>query len=145
MRFADRLTGGIIGIFGILCFGEAYRLWTGWQGAGTMPIIVGSICIILAVFFVAVPIRKNEPSEFYSKKEILRISTISVSFAIYLIVIDWIGYSLSTWILLAIVTRATSTSRILNTLIWTGAVAAGTGIIFRKFLSVSLPVGFMGF
>ena len=145
MRFADRLTGGIIGVLGILCFVEAYRLWTGWQGAGTMPIIVGGICIILAVFFVAVPIRKNEPSEFYSKKEILRISTISVSFAIYLIVIDWIGYSLSTWILLAIVTRATSTSRILNTLIWTGAVAAGTGIIFRKFLSVSLPVGFMGF
>ncbi len=145
MRFADRLTGGIIGIFGILCFVEAYRLWTGWQGAGTMPIIVGGICMILAVLFMAVPIRKSEPSEFYSKKEISRISTISASFAIYLIVIDWIGYSLSTWILLAIVTRATSNSRILNTLIWTGAVAVGTGIIFRKFLSVSLPVGFMGF
>ena len=51
MRFADRLLGGIIGIFGILCFVEAYRLWTGWQGAGTMLIIVGGICIILAVLF----------------------------------------------------------------------------------------------
>ena len=110
-----------------------------------MPIIVGGICMILAVLFMAIPTRESDPIDFYSKKEILRISTISVSFAIYLIVIDWIGYSLSTWILLAIVTRATSTSRILNTLIWTGAVAVGTGIIFRKFLSVSLPVGFMGF
>lgn len=145
MRFADRLTGGIIGIFGILCFVEAYRLWTGWQGAGTMPIIVGGICMILAVLFMAIPTRESDPIDFYSKKEIFRISTISISFAIYLIVVDWVGYSLTTWLLLAVVTRSTSTSRTLNLLIWTGAVAGGTGIIFRKFLSVSLPAGFIGF
>ena len=145
MRFADRLLGGIIGIFGFLCFVEAYGIWTGWQGAGTMPIIVGGICIILAVLFIVNPTRKSDPIEFYSKKELCRIGTISTSFAIYLIVVDWLGYSLATWLLLSVVTRSTSTSRILNILIWTGAVAVGTGVIFRKFLSVSLPVGFIGF
>ena len=145
MLFADRLLGGIIGIFGILCFVEAYRLCTGWQGAGTMPIIAGGICIILAAFFIVTPTRKSDPFEFYSKKEIFRIGTISTSFAIYLIVVDWLGYSLATWLLLSVVTRSISTSRILNILIWTGAVAVGTGVIFRKFLSVSLPVGFIGF
>jgi len=145
MRFADRLLGGIIGILGILCFVEAYRLWTGWQGAGTMPIIVGGICIVLSVLFIVVPTREGAPIEWYSKKEIFRIGTISTSFAIYLIVVDWLGYSLATWLLLAVVTRSTSTSRILNILIWTGAVAVGTGIIFKKFLSVPLPTGFIGF
>lgn len=145
MRMADRLLGGVMGIFGILCFNEAYRIWKGWDSAGTLLILVGGIFTILFIFFMMFPTYEDESIDWGNKQQIVRIGTIAVCFAIYLTVINWVGYLFATWLLLAGISKYISNIRILRILIWTGAIAVASDIIFKKFMSLPLPVGFLGF
>lgn len=105
MKFVDRVIGGVIGVLGLLCLFEAYRLWKGWQGSGTMPLILGVIFILLSVAFFLFPSREKEPIQWPSKKEALSIGVIGGAFAIYIGIMNWIGYPISTWLYLAIVAR----------------------------------------
>jgi protein-S-isoprenylcysteine O-methyltransferase Ste14 len=145
MQFWNRSLGVTSALLGIVCLVEAHSLWTGWDGAGTMPIIVGTLFIILSVFFIFLPSREEEAIEFYSKKELFPIGIIIISLGVYLVAVDWLGYSFSTWLLLAVINRSISSSKIPTTLVWTGSVAFGTNYIFRNLLSVALPTGFVGF
>lgn len=144
MRFADRLFGMVMGLLGLLCFQEAYRIWNSWDSGGTFLILVGGILIFLSIAFIGFPSPRGAPIQWFSKKEILHIGTISLSFAMYLSAINWLGYSLSTWLFLFMVSKHISASRSFTIVIWTGTVAVVSGMIFKKFLSLPLPGGFIG-
>jgi hypothetical protein len=109
-----------------------------------MPLIVGVIFALLSVFLLVLPAPKGVPMVWYSKGELLRVGIISLSFALYISLMKWLGYMVGTWLLLAVVSKYISNRRISGILIWTGAVAVGTYFIFRKYLHVPLPVGFIG-
>ncbi|MFH1336808.1 MAG: tripartite tricarboxylate transporter TctB family protein, partial [Candidatus Zixiibacteriota bacterium] len=142
MRIADSLFGGLMGILGLLCLFEIHKVWTGWDGPGLMLLIMGSICIIISVLFIGFP--GEGRVEWYSKGEVFRIGVVSVSFALYIAVLEWIGYPLATWSLLTVVTKFTSHRRIWGIMIWTGAVGVGTYVLFKKYLALPLPEGFIG-
>jgi putative tricarboxylic transport membrane protein len=145
MRLADRILGGVLCILGMLSFRESYSVWTGWDGAGLMPLIIGVILVILSIFFQLSPAAKGVPIQSSNNEEGVRIGVISGSFAIYLISMNWLGYMLATWLFLAGVSIYISPRRRLTPLIWTGAVSLATYVIFTRYLSLTLPQGFIKF
>jgi len=144
MQYVDRILGGVMGGLGLLCLFEAYRIWNGWEGTGTMALIVGGILIVISIIFLLFPSRETTSIQWPSKKEMLSIGVIGGSFALYISLMEWLGYTLTTWLFMAAVTKYISNRRISIILIWTGAVAVGTYIIFKKYLLMYLPAGFIG-
>jgi len=43
------LMGGVTAFLGLLCLIETYRIWTAWDGPGTMTLIVGGIFAAVSV------------------------------------------------------------------------------------------------
>jgi hypothetical protein len=144
MRIADLIIGGVMGILGLLCLVEAHRLWKGWQGSGAIPLIVGVTFLFLSAAFLLFPSRETAALQWPSKKEMLGIGVIGGSFAIYISIMHWIGYPISTWIFLLVVARSISSSRLSITLIWTGVLAWGSYIVFKTCMGAYFPAGFLG-
>jgi hypothetical protein len=144
MQKYDRILGGIIGVAGIICLIDAHRIWNGWAGTGTMALLVGGFLILLSIISVVFTSGESGPINWFCKKEMLNIVFVSGAFALYIICMKWIGYVISTWIFLTMVTKYISQGRIYTILIWTGAVALGTYIIFKRYLQLYLPAGFWG-
>ena len=135
-----------MGVIGLICFFEAYSIGMGLEGPGTMPFIVGIICTLTSIIFLFFPSRKNKPMTLPDKNkiEIRSIGVVGGSFALYIYFMDLVGYALGTWIFLAVIVKYISPTRLYIILIWTGAVAVGTYIIFKKYLFLPLPAGFLG-
>lgn len=130
--------------FGLLCLTEAYRIWNGWDGTGTMALLVGGVCSLLSVIYLLFPSPNTTSIQWPSRKEWISIGLIGGPFALYLTFMNWLGYLISTWLFLAIVAKYISPTRTSVILIWTGAVAIGTYIVFKKYLMMYLPGGFLG-
>ncbi len=146
MRKCDRIVGGILCLVGSLAIFESWRIWNGWNGTGIMALIVGCFLILLST--VAIVFTSGEHAAFKppEKGELLRIFYLSISFVLYILIMKWCGYLISTWLFLMAITRLISregTWR--NTIIWTGAVALGTYIVFKTYLHMYLPAGFISF
>ncbi len=144
MRFVDRILGGVFGLLGLFCLIEAYRIWNGWDGTGIMPLIVGGIFIFLSAKFLLFPSQETMPMRRLNRKEMVGVGVIGSAFAFYISIMNWVGYPLSTWFLLAFVAKYISPTRASIILLWTGAVAIGSYILFKRFLGMYLPVGFVG-
>ena len=144
MKFVDRIIGLVMAGFGLLCLTEAYRIWNGWDGTGTMALLVGGIFSALSVMYLLFPSPDTTSIQWPSNKEWVSIGMIGGPFALYITFMNWLGYMISTWLFLAIVAKYTSPTRISIILIWTGAVTIGTYILFRKYLMMYLPAGFLG-
>lgn len=144
MKFVDRIIGLVMAGFGLLCLTEAYRIWNGWDGTGTMVLLVGGIFSVLSAIYLLFPSPDTTSIQWPSRKEWLSIGLIGGPFALYLTFMNWLGYMISTWLFLAIVAKYISPTRISVILIWTGAVAIGTYIVFKKYLMMYLPGGFLG-
>jgi hypothetical protein len=144
MRFADRVIGGVMGILGLVCLIEAHRLWRGWRGPGTMPLLVGGLYIFLFVMFLLFPSRDTKPIQWPRGRELFSVSYIGGCFAGWFIIMKWVGYPISTWIFLSVVAKYISPGRIWAILLWMGALTVASYIIFKGFLNMYLPTGFMG-
>ena len=142
---ADRLLGGFFGILGLLHFFEAYHLWSGWDGAGLMPLIVGILYLFLTGAFLVFPSRVPSATTWFAKKELRHIAVLAGSYILYVSLMNLLGYALSTWIFLAAITKYISGKRVWIISVWTGLVAIGTNFIFKKYLGMYLPMGFINF
>lgn len=143
MKKTRWILGGVTAFFALLCALEAYKVWKGWDGPGTMVLIVGGIFAIISVIFFLFPSRETA-TKWPDRKELIRMGVIGGSFALYINFMEWVGYLLGTWLFLAVIAKYISPSRLSVILIWTGAVAIGTYIIFKKYLFMYLPAGFIG-
>ena len=133
MRVADRILAIVIGILSVFCFVEAFRVWTGWDGSGLMLLIVGVILLSLMLYFVVYPSHDATPVKWFSKKEFIHIGFLSGAFALYTSLMEYLGYLFATWIFLAVVSKYIGPGRrTWLLLIWTGVVAVGTFIVFKK-------------
>lgn len=143
MALIDRYLGGILGILGLVCLNEAREVWSGWDGTGLMLLLVGGILLVLMFAYVFFPSRSGVQVKWFNKGETLQIAVVAASFALYVALMNQLGYVFSTWLFLAGITGYISPRRFSITLIWTGAVAIGTYIIFKHYLGMYLPVGLM--
>jgi len=133
-----------MGAFGFLCLIEAYRIWNGWDGTGVMALIVGGIFIPLSVIFLVFPSSGDKSILWPSKREWFSLGIIGGPFALYIFFMNWLGYPFSTWLFLAVVAKYISPTRTTRIIIWTGMVAIGTYVVFKRYLMMYLPTGFLG-
>jgi len=108
-----------------------------------MALIVGGIFAVISAICLLFPSRETA-ARWPSRKELIRMGVIGGSFALYINFMEWVGYLLGTWLFLAFIAKYISPSRLSVILIWTGALAIGTYIIFKKYLFMYLPAGFIG-
>jgi hypothetical protein len=140
----DRILGGVVGVLSLICFIGAYQLWDGWAGPGTLPLIVGTIFLFLAVGFWVFPSKDQAPIFSFERRMMAHMGVTLGSFAAYILFIEWLGYPLATWLLLLVLVRSMKRGSIYKILIWTGMVSVGTYIIFKTYLAMPLPAGFIG-
>jgi hypothetical protein len=145
MRSAIRLLGAILGGISLLCFWETYRIWNGWAGPGTVPLIVSILLAINSTSFLILSSKESPQFKWPSRKSALRIFGIAGLFAFYIILVQLVGYPISSWLFLAAVIRLVSPGRFKPyvLIIWTGLVSLGLYFIFIRLLSVHLPSGIL--
>jgi len=144
MKSADRIIGVVLAGLGTLCFFEAYRIWNGWGGTGTMALIVGAILSIISWSYFLLPSSDDQRIQWPAKKDWFIIGSIGGPFLLYILFMEWLGYMVSTWVFMAATARYVSPTRTSIILLWTGAVAIGTYIIFKRYMMLYLPEGFLG-
>ena len=141
---ADRILGGVMCGLSLLCFIVSRQVWSGWDGPGTMPLIVGIVLLSLALGFWLFPTKDLTDFRSIETRMLGHIGITLASFALYIAFMRWLGYPLATWLLLFTVARSMKRSPIYRTLIWSGMVSIGSYIVFKIYLAMSLPSGFMG-
>jgi hypothetical protein len=143
MKFADRIIGLVFAGLGGLCFFEAYRIWNGWGGTGTMALIVGTVLSVISLCYFIFPSSDIKPVQWPNKKEWFSFGAIGGPFLLYILFMEWMGYMVSTWVFMAATARYVSPTRTSIILLWTGAVAIGTYIVFKRYMMLYLPEGFL--
>jgi hypothetical protein len=140
----DRTVGGILGFLGVVCLLEAHKVWNGWDGTGLLPLLLGVVLVVLMLVLICAPSAEIR-GQVFDWAETRHVVILSGAFALYVALVSWLGYALSTWLFLAGVARYVSPWPFATTLIWTGATAMGTYLVFRKFLGMYLPAGLFCF
>ena len=141
---ADFILGGLMLSLSLLCFFVAHRLWNGWDGPGTMPLIVGTILLFLALGFWVFPSRDRMDFPLFNKRAALPMFVTLGSFALFILFVKSIGYPLCSWLLLLTLVESMKRGALSKTIIWTGMVSVGSYILFKVYLAMPLPAGFMG-
>lgn len=146
MLSADRSIGLISGGLAVVCHIEAYRLWTGWPGPGTMPLVIGLILLINCVFYLALPASGSQSIAWPKRETLVATATIAGLFAAYVLILPWAGFLIATWALTTLVTKTISAEPTWRgTIIGMGVLAIACHFIFNNLLGASLPVGPLGF
>jgi hypothetical protein len=145
VKNAIRLLGVFLGGISLLCFWETYRIWNGWAGPGSVPLIVSILLAINSISFLIVSSKEATQFTWPSNKSAARICGIAGLFAFYIIIVQWLGYLISTWFFMAAVSRVVAPDRfkLYVLIIWTGLVSLCLYIIFIDLLSVHLPSGIL--
>ncbi|HEX7126064.1 MAG TPA: tripartite tricarboxylate transporter TctB family protein [Thermodesulfobacteriota bacterium] len=141
----SRLLGLVSLALAVTCFREGHRLWTGWAGSGVMPGLVGVLYVVLAIGFAVFPAKDTPRAAPLEKTQRRGIVTIVVAFAVYLALIQTLGFLLSTWAFLFVATRVMPGSTTIGAFLWAGALSSGSHLLFRVGLGTALPPGRFGF
>jgi Tripartite tricarboxylate transporter TctB family len=146
MRAANRSIGVICGGLGILCLLEAHRLWAGWPGPGTMPLVIGLIFILQAALYLGSPWSQLIPISWERRDTIATMATLAALFAAYVMAIPWAGFTVSTWVFTTLVARSISSEPSwVKTAIFMAALSVASHYVFNQLLGASLPVNSYGF
>jgi hypothetical protein len=141
---ADKIIISFMSALSLLSFIESYRLWSGWDGPGTLPLIMGFVFLSLILGFLVFP-SKEKVEEILPPRKLLKHMAITVgAFALYLLLIKWLGYPLATWILLFVIVKSMTAGFSWVTVVWTGLVSFGTYYVLKFYLAMPLPSGFIG-
>jgi hypothetical protein len=146
MSVADRILGIILLLLALVCLVEGIRVWDGMGGTGFMPVIMGVVFGTLSSGFLVSrsPNRESPPIPWPTKGNWQKIGFISLSLVLYTLLVPWIGYLIGTTLFLIGLVRAMGRVRWGYGLIF-GLVATGfTYIIFKIWLNMPFPVGFLG-
>lgn len=144
MAERDRWLGGLWGLLAVACLAEAKEVWNGWDGTGVMLLIIGSVFLVLAISFIFAPVIVSNRVALFSRAEAVHVGVTASSFALYVLLMAQMGYFLSTWAFLLGLATYIARRRFLITVVWTGAVAVLSYVVFKELLGVYLPSGPFG-
>jgi len=145
MTSTDRRVGLGALLGGILIAVAGWRLGLGTSrlpGPGFFPLLIACTMSGLGIWLILRPESKGTPVPAESSRwSAFAIALISI-FA-YVMVLNWIGYLASTFALLAVQLRWVEKRRWSTSLLTAGIAAMVSLIVFRVFLKVPLPAGFI--
>lgn len=138
-----RLLALVCFVLGVVCLYESHRLWAGWGAAGLLPAITAVFLMCLTAAFCLVQRSDRDMLSFPNAIELRSVAIVTASFAAYIALVGLIGYLLSTWLALSIITKATSQANTRTAVIWPGLLAGGSFLLFRA-VGTHLPSGVLG-
>jgi len=152
MKRIDQITAIILLLF------SGYIIWQSSQmpiqaqfgpGRGFLPLWLGVILAVLsiALLFEAVkrPTDQDEPSPFPDKKGVLAVVLVVVGLIAYPLMMNALGYVLTTFIFVMFLMLAVQRNSILTTLLTSAIITLIMYLIFDLALKVRLPDGPFGF
>ncbi len=146
MLIADRITAVVVLLLGVGSLFEGCRLWGGWGGIGSLPVLIGASLVCLAVaLFVTAKSSKTEAIGWPTwpvQRKLMFVS--GMSFA-YVVVIPYLGFFVSTAVFMFGRTKRMGPTR--------PSVASSFGLLtslvsyvtFKIGLRMPLPSGFFGY
>jgi putative tricarboxylic transport membrane protein len=153
MRKADRN-------FGIVCLGIS--LWLilegmRWDysagftpGPGFEPIWLGVILACLASFLIFDSFRRKESKDdskkiFPEKQALFRVALILIIFSGFAIILGTFGFELTVFIFVALILYLLEGYKIGKSIFYGAAFSGTLFLIFRYWMQIQLPRGFLGF
>jgi putative tricarboxylic transport membrane protein len=152
MRRADKITGIIMLIFGVAVMEGGRRMPpsnTFGPGAGFLPFWLGVAMALLALLLFVNAVREKsdaaDRSPFPDTSALVSIGLTVVSLAVYNLLIEPLGFLISTVLLSGFLLRVVEGERWPATTLVAVGNAIGLYIIFQVLLGVGLPKNALGF
>jgi len=152
MKKADR-------IFGIFCFGISLWLilegmrWdytTGFTpGPGFLPLWLGVVLGLLSLSLVYNSYKRKAAQDDYkkifpNKHALFRVGLILLIFAGFAIVVETLGFELTTFIFVALILTVVEGYKIGKSIFYGVAFSGSLFLIFRYWMEIELPQGLLG-
>ncbi|MHB9097389.1 MAG: tripartite tricarboxylate transporter TctB family protein [Syntrophales bacterium] len=153
MKKADLITGVVLLVLSGYVIREAWLMppsATFGPGSGFLPFWLGVILAVLAVILLATTWRrratgKDGVSPFPGTKALIAIGSVLVGLAVYIILIEVLGFLVDTFLYVAFLLGVVERERWLTTLLVAVSTTAGLYLIFQVFLGITLPSNMFGF
>ncbi|HEY9088880.1 MAG TPA: tripartite tricarboxylate transporter TctB family protein [Anaerolineaceae bacterium] len=148
---ADAITAVVLLAFAAYMIAESLSMPIQSQygpGPGLFPLGLGMILAVLsiALFWDGVnPKVKDKPSKFQNKRGLLSSSLVVVGLVGYALLINWLGYLLTTFFLVLFLMGVVARDNLKTTFITALSVTILLFLIFNVGLGVHLPKGPLGF
>jgi putative tricarboxylic transport membrane protein len=150
MKKADLISGFVLLALSVYLIEEAWRMppsGTASPGAGFLPFWLGVILAGLAIRIIvgAWLSRSTEKSPFPEKKKIIAIGSVLGGLAVYIAVIEYLGFLVDTLLYVAFLMGIVQREKWLKSLLVAVSTAAGLYVIFQVLMGVGLPANRFGF
>lgn len=150
MRTADLISAGLWALVGV------YFIYAGWDlglgklrdpGSGFMIFWVGWIMAVLSLLVVAAAIRSHVTTtlrNLWAGTEQGRLFRAVLALCVYAVLLPYLGFIPSTWLLMIVLLRAIEPPRWWVTIMLALGAALFCDLVFRRWLGVQLPLGPFG-
>jgi hypothetical protein len=143
---ADRILGIILLFLALVCFIEGIRVWDGMGGTGFMPALLGMVFALLGPGLL-IPRPTSQASFSISwplKAGRRQIGLIFLCMVLYTLLLPWVGFLLGTTLFLAALVSVMGRVRWGYCLIFGFVVSIITHVVFKIWLNMPFPAGFLG-
>ena len=146
MRRSDRLLGWVLLALASISLAEGLRTWDKIGGTGFMPVIVGSIFSLLGLGLLVGRARPGTDSSVFQihQEGWRRVGLTFIAFFLYILTIPWVGYAIGTIVFLTALFNIMGNVRWRNGFFFGIVASASTYVIFKMWLNLPLPAGFLG-
>ena len=137
-RRAEILSGAVLAALGALSLVEAFRLRDDWQGARLMPAAVGVALLALALGHLMASTPHARPAWPASPGR-RRVVLLFGALIVYVLVLPLVGFLTATALFVAALLRTLGGYAWARSLALAVAIAGGSEVVFRQWLSMPLP------
>lgn len=141
MRRLALAGGAVIAALGVLALAEAWRLRDPWPGARLMPAVVGVVLLVLGAAHLRMP---GSAAAWPDRAGWRRVIFALALLVVYVAVLPWLGFLVATALLVLVMLRGLGDFSWPATVALTAAIAAGSHVVFVRWLGMPLPPGPLG-
>jgi putative tricarboxylic transport membrane protein len=152
MRRADKVTGVIVLIFSVAVIEGSRRMPpsnTFGPGAGFMPFWLGVLMAVFSILLIVnatrQPVESGGRFLFPIGRPVLSILETVGGLAAFILLLEPLGFLLTTALLTAFLLRVVESERWLTTAVVAVVNAIGLYVVFQVLLGAALPKNFLGF
>ena len=117
-------------------------------GAGFITLFAGAFLSLLSIGLLISSFRDQEPRRglgiLWEGLEVGKVFYVLSLLVVYTLVLKYLGFLVSTFLLLSLLFRVKATYRLLKVVIMAFLITAGSYLLFEVWLKVQLPKGILG-
>jgi Tripartite tricarboxylate transporter TctB family len=145
-RRASLLSGGVLGLLGVISLVEAFRIRDDWAGARLMPVALGVVLIGLGIAHLTAPAAEpaGEAGAWPDPPGRRRVAVVFGVLVLYVAALPLLGLLPATALFLLALLRYLGDFAWATALGLAGATAVAAHVVFKHWLAMPLPPGILG-